>query len=158
MDDASPPPPYSPRDPHGSQYLTAFNAFTNGAPTPVPGLPVRPPSGQTSVSATYNIAPIPVYGAPVSIAAVNQRTRRIPDEALERAGFVSAAPYFELRTPSQATPQDTFYHHMAIGPDARPENLPFPQPSENGISRSVDIQDWLTFLNHLFPPPTSEKG
>ena len=46
---------------------------------------------------------------------------------------------------------------MRIGPDAGPDNQPFPQPAQRWISRGVDNQDWLTFLNHLFPPRNPEE-
>jgi hypothetical protein len=173
MDDA-PPPPYSLRDPHSAspahqphqpQYITAYNAVIDGPPHPVPGLPVRRPSAQSLVSARYS-APSPSQRSPpLTLPLIplplplSQATHHpVVDQELERAGFVSAAPYFELRPPSQPTPCDKFYHHMPISPDARPDNQPFPQPAENWISRGVDNQDWLTFLNHLFPPHIPEKN
>ena len=165
MDDA-PPPPYSVRDPQSvspvqpsrPQYITAFNAFVDGAPTPVPGLPIRTPYGQTFVPARYS-APIlsPTSRIP-QISAATLQGRLVGDVELGQAGFVSAAPYFELRTPDLARPNDKFYHHMSISPNARPDNLPFPQPVEKWLTRGVDSQDWLTFLNHLFPPHTNERS
>lgn len=163
MDDA-PPPPYSLHDPRNSiptqpfqpQYVTAFNASLDGTPTPNPGLLARRTSGQTPVPARYSgpsLSPV----SPVLAPPTNPQARPITDEELEKAGFVSAAPYFQLRTPIQATPRDTYYHHLALGPDARPDNLPFPQPIEKWTSRGVDNQDWMTFLNHLFPPHRAEK-
>ncbi|KAG0650391.1 Ankyrin-3 [Hyphodiscus hymeniophilus] len=162
MDDA-PPPPYSLHNPHSvipapssqPQYITAFNASIDRAPTSIPGLHFQRPSVQTTVPSRYS-APIP---NPVSQVLVGPpHGRQIADEELMRAGFVSAASYFELRTPDNTTPSNKFYHHMPISPDARPDNLPFPQPAEKWTTRGVDDQDWLTFLNHLFPPHRTEKA
>lgn len=164
MDGDAPPPPYSLRDPHSDspaaqiphqpQYITAFNAFVDGTPTPVPGLPARLPSEQTFIAVRHSPSPSPI--SPISINRVSPSSRHIADDELEKAGIVSAAPYFELRAPDQAIPPNKFYHHMPISPDARPDNLPFPQPAEKWTSRGVDTQDWLTFLNHLFPPHKTE--
>ena len=160
MDD-NPPPPYSIRDPQSatqSQDITAFNAFRDGTPAPVPELLIKGPSGHSFVPARYSV-PTPSLESQYAMAPANPQARRVSNEELERAGFVSAAPYFQLRTPpNQATPHDKFYHHMAISPDARPDNLPFPQPAEKWLSRGVDNQDWLTFLNHLFPPYTTNQN
>ena len=161
MDDA-PPPPYSIRDPHSVSRaqippqppcITAYNAFVDGPPTPIPALPARRPSEQSFAAARHPPNPSPI--SPISANHASLSTSQIADEELEKAGFVSAAPYFELRTPGQAIPFNKFYHHMPISPDARPDNLPFPQPAEKWTSRGVDTQDWLTFLNHLFPPHTA---
>ena len=138
MDDP-PPPPYSIHDPHSAspaspshppQHITAFNASV-GDELPIHSGSLRRPSGRV----------------PNAISA----------EELDKAGFVSAEPYFELRTPAQDRPCNTFYHYIVIGPDACPANLPFPQAVETWTSRGVDNQDWMTFLNHLFPPHSAEK-
>ena len=168
MDDA-PPPPYSLRDPHSPravvpsyppQDITAFNAFT-GTPPLIPGLPVGQPSRQTSVPARYSApsrSPVsPVLTTPTPWISPQARPNSITGEDLANAGFVSAAPYFELRAPAPARPGDVIYHHISIGPDAGPDNLPFPHPVERWTDREVDDQDWMTFLNHLFPPHGAEK-
>lgn len=165
MHDA-PPPPYSLRDPHSPspaapsyppQDITAFNAFI-GTPPLVPGPPVRQPSGTPARYSAPNRSPVsPVLTSPTPSIIPQARPNSITGEELERAGFVSAAPYFELRAPVQARPNNIIYHHLSISPDARPDNLPFPQPVERWTSREVDDQDWMTFLNHLFPPHGAEK-
>lgn len=162
MDDA-PPPPYSLRDPHtptGSlpiyppQDITAFNAFV-GTP---PVLPVRQPSGPSIVPARSAPSRSPVSpGLTTTLSLIPQtRLNGITNEELQKIGFVSAAPYFELRTPVQPRPSNVIYHHISISPDAGPDNLLFPWPGERWTSREVDDQDWMTFLNHLFPPHAAE--
>ena len=161
MDDA-PPPPYSLQDPHAPtsaqpfyppRVVTAFNAFV-GTPPHVPGLPVRQPSGQSGAptrSAPSRSPGSPGLATPLSLTP-QPRPSGITNEELRNIGFVSAAPYFELRTPVQPRPNTVVYHHISVSPGVGPDNVPFPQPSERWTSREVDDQDWMTFLNHLFPP------
>jgi hypothetical protein len=47
-------------------------------------------------------------------------------------------------------PADMIFHHMIITPDAEPDRLPFPQPSDKWLKREVDSHDWMTFINHIF--------
>lgn len=75
---------------------------------------------------------------------------------LEKGGFISALPYFELRSFEYPRPRDTLHHHLIIGQETRPEHLPYPQPSDKWSARTVDYQDWDTFLNHMFPKHSVE--
>jgi ankyrin repeat protein len=171
MDDDLPPPPYSLRDPgpHNSssalpsipsQDISIFNAFLdhpnfNPASIPIAGGAAAQTSFQVGYSAQSRSPVSPTLTAPTG--AATRVSGSIMGDDLQRAGFVSATPYFELRSPSLPRPADTFYHHMTVAPDACPENLPFPQPQEKWSQRGVDSQDWMTFLNHLFPQHIVDK-
>src|SRR5450432_231703 len=149
MDDL-PPPPYSLRDPHESDRLipatspdiSAFNSFI-----PSPTLDHTPAftrnDGQSSsIPRQYVAHPTLTLASPLDHSRSNSE--------LEQAGFVSAAPYFELRVPNRPRPNDMIYHHMTIRPCTGPSDYPLPQPHNTWHQRGVDYQDWLTFLNHLF--------
>jgi hypothetical protein len=160
MDDI-PPPPYSVRDPHApgpaqtsrqALFITAFNALVDA---PATALPVTSAGRlEANLPAIFS-SQRSVF--PISSPSADIQAETSISQELQRAGFVSAAPYFELRPPSELATQPKLYHHFSIVPDACPDNLPFPQPAEKWIYRGVDGQDWLTFLNHLFPPHRSEK-
>lgn len=135
--DGAAPPPYSLQDPFGSaqpqqpeppHLITAFNARIQGPSSPNVGL-----------IATRTPVPSPVLSRP-SASRVAPRSDPTSHE-LVQAGFVSAAPYFELRTPLPARPRNVYYHRMTIRPHTGPENMPFPQPVEQWSSRGVDDQD-----------------
>jgi len=66
---------------------------------------------------------------------------------LERSGFVSALPYFELRSPSQMRPADTIYHHLMVDSETSPVNLWFPEPSDRWHIRGVDRQDCMYYIH-----------
>jgi hypothetical protein len=154
MDKAS-PPPYSVRDPHTPvpapdpdqpnyplqgtiRDITAFDAFVE-SPYLIHGLPTRQSSGSSAFPAHYTTPAGNLSGSPSF-------------EELAHAGFVSAQPYFELRLPVFARPKNTLYHYIKIGPDSRPRDYSFPQPTDKWRDREIDDQDWVSFLNHVFPP------
>jgi len=156
-----PPPPYSAVDPTRSHPtlpslatpdITTFNAFI---PSPQFTNDSRP-SGQApgySTNSPQHDVLTPRYVSPVAASVTTGfgSPTSIIGNDLERSGFVSASPYFELRSHDRPRPADTFYQHLIVAPETRPQNLPFPQAQDRWLWRGVDDQDWATFLNHLFP-------
>ncbi|KAG4442137.1 hypothetical protein IFR05_002350 [Cadophora sp. M221] len=138
------PPPYSPSDPNTSGPSQHFphrqNYLTNLS------------FNSTSSSSNSNPNP-PANNLPPNYPG----TTNIPLEELQRAGFISASSYFELRTAPQVKPRNVFYHHMTMPSDVRAKNLPFPQPAETWTSRGVDAQDWSTFVSFLLTPYWEEN-
>jgi ankyrin repeat protein len=146
-----PPPPYAVEDPNRSnpallalrsQYVSVFSACT-------------PPAELNGHATPFERPQIPRYLPPIAASPAPIRPRSSSD--LEKTGFVSAIPYFELRSQGYERPIDTLYHRVVIGPDTRPDDLPYPQPIDKWLGRRVDSQDWDTFLNHLFPQHSIEN-
>jgi hypothetical protein len=151
--DLTTPPPYSFYDPHEAG--PSGSAHIDPTPLPNSGRTFRRP-------AVLPAAPVPSYALNPNISCQPlTATSSIPDTAsredLAKAGFISAAPYFELRSPQRSRPRHNLYHHMTITPGHSPGNLPFPHPGQKWISREVDHHDWTTFLTHLFPPAAAEN-
>ncbi len=154
MADAS-PPPYSPSDPyspnsanlhHRQQYLTSI-------PISIPSnAPLESGLGSRPRQPSIPIPPLPRTSTISPSRPDWPGPNSLPIGELDRAGFVSASSYFALRVPAQARPRNVFYHHMTLNPDARAENLPFPQPVETWTGRGIDGHDWATFLSFLLSP------
>lgn len=147
-------PPYSVHDPH--PHGPSGSAHIDPTPPPNSGRTFRRP-------AVHPVAPAPSHALnPNTSCQPLTATSSIPDTAsredLAKTGFISAAPYFELRSPQRSRPRNTLYHHITITPDHSPGNLPFPHPGQKWISREVDHHDWTTFLTHLFPPAAAENN
>lgn len=159
-----PPPPYSVHDesrpelhgplPLAGQDITAYRTVLPDQD--VSGIPELAGHNIWANARSSTHSPNGAVGAPnVSPMSTSSQIPR-PNEAtsndLYASGFVSALPYFELRSYSQRQrPVDTYYHHMILDTHSQPDQLPFPEPSERWLSRGIDDQDWATFLNHLFP-------
>jgi ankyrin repeat protein len=152
MNDLNPPPPYSVEDPNRSNaalhaltsqhILASTSLISSNGHTSTGG---RPPVATTSLELN-------------SMASPGTHRFESGDNCdLEKAGFISAFPYFELRSHSNPRPANTLYHRAVIGPETRPADLPYPEPSGNWLQRSVDVLDWKTFLNHLFPEHSIEN-
>ena len=67
--------------------------------------------------------------------------------------FTSAAPYFELRTPPARLYDHVVFFRVAVNSNSNLFNIPFPQPEELWLERDVQLQDWMTFINFMIPPP-----
>lgn len=156
-----PPPPYSVHDEsrpgaHGSLPLAtqAVAAYRTILPDQdVSGVPELAghniwTNARSSSHSPRGFADV----SPVSLPSQNPDLNETTSDDLYASGFVSALPYFELRSYNQQQrPIDTYYHHMILDTNTQPDQLPFPQPNDRWLSRGVDNQDWATFLNHLFP-------
>jgi ankyrin repeat protein len=165
MDDI-PPPPYSVRDPHSpntasrsvvQEDIQSFNVAIPPINT-TSGFALHHGISAGTFSAGSSSVHPPDVGTPrTSVAPMLTPTpsfrgsQRTTNDELSKSGFVSALPYFELRSPSQPKPSDTIFHHMIITVDAGPHSLLFPQPLDKWTRRELDSHDWMTFLNHLFP-------
>ncbi|KAH8601516.1 ankyrin repeat-containing domain protein [Bisporella sp. PMI_857] len=166
-----PPPPYSAYAP--SEPLPT-NSDSNGpishiysassCPSSRNGVAQSPPSSWARETANANTSslnpgPSPLYRPSESISTPN-----INSEDIERSGFVSAAPYFELRPYNQTRPVVVTYHQISVNNETDAYSLPFPEPSDLWHLREVHSEDWTAFLNHLFPgkelsdPPTQAAG
>jgi len=151
--DIPPPPPYSVQDPREAG--PSGSAHIDPTPPPNSGRTFRRPIVQP-------VAPLPSSGLNPNISCQPlTETSPIPNTAsredLAKAGFISAAPYFELHPSHHSKPRHAYYHHMTITPSHSTANLPFPHPGQKWISRQVDHHDWATFLTHLFPPAAAEN-
>ena len=118
-----PPPPYSAVAPPGQVNSQRIATSTSSAYSQELNLSHN--SYQGSVSPTESTTATPRY-VPMAVATVGPSG----SSELERSDFISALPYFELRSCNRPRPVDTSYHHLIIDPHARPHNLPFPEPNE----------------------------
>ena len=160
MDDL-PPPVYSVRDPSRTdsnlisatpQAIVANNAFVLvpelNSSSDLAGSD-RSYIGQLSSEADHREMPQTLAASTPSPLSVSQSG--FSSEDLESSGYVSAISYFEMRPPNKSRPLNTILHHMTVDPRSSPDNLRYPQPSEVWLERGVDGQDWMTFMNYLFP-------
>ena len=129
-----PPPPYSatanPNIQLPSPDIQVYTTFVtpanfNNSYTPIS----NGPSPQTLSS----------FASPLILTPPSTPDTNLQD--LERSGFVSALPYFELRTQNQPRSASTIYHHLMIDSESGPHSILFPQPSEPWHAREVDMQD-----------------
>ena len=74
---------------------------------------------------------------------------------LEQSGFISAAPYFALHSPTRPPPPGYFVYTVVV--DSETNSLPPPSPIPLFQQSEVDSHDWRTFANHLFPQFRSEE-
>jgi hypothetical protein len=72
---------------------------------------------------------------------------------LARTGFVSAAPYFQMRWPRRPKSGENICHYMVIATDARRDSLHYPEPNQTWLRREVELPDWMNFTNYLLPIP-----
>lgn len=168
-----PPPPYSVQDPSPAEgeapRLPARPAANSIVISPIsPQLhtqfsPGVRPSLQTSFverperGPTRSTPSIVSPKTPWSSASQSTSQSTSDNLDLEKGGFVSARPYFQLRYYDYPRPRDTLYHLLIIGHETRSDDLPYPQPSDKWSGRAVDNHDWDTFLHHLFPKHSIEN-
>jgi ankyrin repeat protein len=159
-----PPPPYSEEDPSQS------DPQLRGLPTRVPvGRPLssiplqqhtqfspaqRPSLQTSSLERPERAISRPATSIPSPWSSTQSNSYGLD---LEKGGFISARPYFHLRSYDYPRPRDTVYHLIIISHHTCPENLSYPQPKDKWSERAVDSHDWDTFLNHLFPKHSVES-
>lgn len=71
---------------------------------------------------------------------------------IDPAGCTSAAFYFGGRPFPMRRTIDLSTYKLVIPPNARADQLSFPQPEIVWLSRDVTRLDWSTFANYLLPP------
>jgi ankyrin repeat protein len=145
-----PPPPYSVQDEQ------------------LPVLPPRPslPSSNSlqqnpqfsralrpSLQTSFEDRPIP--RTPETPRPGNQSTPSSLE--LEKGGFISARPYFQLHSYDYPRPRDTLYHVIVIGQETGVNDLPYPPPSNKWSERAANAHNWDAFLHHLFPKHSIES-
>ena len=97
----------------------------------------------------------------------------IPGPALSRDGGIaeslysllqSSNDYFDSRPLTNPQPAETMTCRMSFDPNARRQDIHFPLPEQALLEKDVTVQDWFTFINHLYPhkaedqiAPTSAK-
>ncbi|KIW82788.1 hypothetical protein Z517_02031 [Fonsecaea pedrosoi CBS 271.37] len=123
------PPPYHPHDPNLS----------------------FPPTAAPVYASSTTVNPQPHALQDTAVSSREYGVRSISPLEVEQSGFISAAPYFELRPPSRPPPHDFFIHTIVIQPHDGAGTIPFPLKSSLFQLREVDEYDWTTFVNHLFP-------
>jgi ankyrin repeat protein len=102
-------------------------------------------------------ASAPIYQELLSTARPSQGDQQStfsPPSELQQSGFISAAPYFALRSPTRPPPAGYFVYTIIL--DSETESLPSPSPVSLFQQNEVDSHDWRTFTNHLFPPRAKE--
>jgi ankyrin repeat protein len=163
MDDI-PPPPYSPWDPNSSD-----SNVQSSLPHEFLALSVHSELESSPGTVNHNELPahqlFPQTGSRVLRPIVSANSQALhgtsntadlhPNdrEDLPQAGFVSAAPYFQTRSPQSPISGNITHHHMVITLDARSDSLSYPQPDKLWLQREVELQDWMTFTNYLLPIP-----
>jgi ankyrin repeat protein len=159
-----PPPPYSVADPSQSDPHLRGLPMRVPVRRPLPSSPLqqhtqispaqRPSLHTTSLERPERAIPRPATSTPSSWSSTQSSSYGLD---LEKGGFISARPYFHLRSYDYSRPRDTLYNLIIISPDTCPDNLSYPQPKDKWSERAVDTHDWDTFLNHLFPKHSVES-
>ena len=63
----------------------------------------------------------------------------------------SSNEYFDSRPLTNAQPGETTTCYISFDPKARRQDIHFPLPEQALLERDVTVQDWFTFINHLYP-------
>lgn len=105
-----------------------------------------PPYSETDSSPASNpiLTPATSIGDRSSVAGSTHLGLVEDDEA--RARPSSAEDYFELRRVHHSPPGAPSVHSIHITSNTRPEDLPFPEPSNVFLSKDLTHQDWMTFV------------
>lgn len=131
--DHIPPPPYSETDP-GTAILTPGTSQADNESLPAP----------SAVSSTDSVVYTPPY-TPTEAGHQSLGTD------LDHVSSSSATAYFESRPAHMRSSPIPKIYTITITSTTKPEDIPFPSPAEEWKSKDVTEQDWVTFLNYLFP-------
>lgn len=63
----------------------------------------------------------------------------------------SSNEYFDSRPLTNSQPGETTTCSMRFDPNARRQDIHFPLPEQALLEKDVTVQDWFTFINHLYP-------
>ncbi|KAI9787802.1 MAG: hypothetical protein M1816_007450 [Peltula sp. TS41687] len=110
----------------------------------IPPVERRPAEWSASVDSPYISTPLSTPG--------------LISQSVDSPFSTSATFYFEGRPSPIRTTSDSTIYRLIIPPNARADQLSFPQPENIWLSRDVTRLDWSTFTNYLLPPDQDAHG
>lgn len=105
-----------------------------------------PPYSETDSSPATNLILTPATSIGDRSSVAGSTHLGLVEDDHAHTSPASAEDYFESRPAHHSPSGAPSVHSIHITPNTRPEDLPFPEPSNVFLSKDLTHQDWMTFV------------